>query len=81
MEFISSQQAMNEPFVCGVDSTGAVLVADSKNKKFQVYDTNDQWHMVTMDPISSHQPRDFLYDEDRDTVWVLTWKMEITSVN
>ena len=42
MELNSSEQAMSWPFVCGVDSTGAVLVADCNNKTFQVHETDDQ---------------------------------------
>ena len=71
MEFSSSQQAMDYPFVCGVDFTGAVLVADYGNKTFQVHETDDQWSVVSVDPISSHKPRDLLYDADTDSIWVL----------
>ena len=71
MELSSSEQAMIGAYVCGLDYTGAILVADSNNKRFQIHET-DQWSVVNMDPISSHKPRDFVYDADTDTVWVLS---------
>ena len=74
MDFSSRKQAMNMPFVCGVDSTGAVLVAGFHTQTIQIHGRDDQWSVIRIDPISSHLPRDFLYDADTDTVWVLTWK-------
>ena len=72
MEFSSSQQGMSWPIVSGVDSTGAVLVSDYLNQSFQIHETDDQWSVVSLEPISSHWPLDLLYDTDTDTLWVLT---------
>ena len=54
MEFSSSHQVLEFPFVCGVDSTGAVLVADHYNKTFQVHDTDDQWSVWTPSAHTGH---------------------------
>ena len=72
MDFSSNLQKMSLPCVCGVDSTGAVLVADYNNKSFQIHETDDQWSVVSVDPIRTHRLLDFLYDGDTDTVWVLS---------
>ena len=48
IEFSFSQQVMNLPFVCGVDSTGAVLVADHRNKNFQVHGRDGQWSVWSL---------------------------------
>ena len=72
MELRSTQQAMNGPYVCGVDSAGDVLVADHHNKMFQIHDTNNQWLVLSIDAIASHKQLDFYYDSVKDTVWILT---------
>ena len=72
MEFSSSKQVMDWPFVCGVDSTGVVLVADHHNKTFQIHETDGQWSEVRMESIRSHCPFNFLYHSDTNTVWVVT---------
>ena len=60
IEFDYSQQVMNWPLVCGVDSISAVLVADYSNKNFRVHERNDQWSVVNIGPISSNAPLDFV---------------------
>ena len=72
MEFGSTEEAMRYPFVCGVDSTGAVLVADHYNKKFQIHESGDKCSVVVIEPTSSHCQYSFLYDAGRETAWAFS---------
>ena len=72
LEFSSNQLVRDVPNVCGVDSTGAVLLADGDNKNFLVHERDDQWSVFSIEPVELDDPLDFLYDAETDTVWVLT---------
>ena len=41
---------MNFPFICGSDAEGAVMVADSGNKRLQVRDSANEWHVIQLQP-------------------------------
>ena len=62
------------PMVCGVDCTGAVLVADRGKKQFQVHETDGQWSVFKLDSLRGHDLFDLLYDPATYTIWVLSYK-------
>ena len=71
LNFTSNQQAMKTPYVCGVDFTGGVLVADCNNKQFQLFDADKTWSVFKIPCISAYHPFDFLYDAETDKIVVL----------
>ena len=72
VDFSSSEDTVRYLCVCGMDSTGAVLVADQGNRNFKVHMSDDQWSVVSMEPLPSHRPLDVLCDADTGNVWTLT---------
>ena len=40
----------NDPFICGSDAEGAVMVADFRNNRLQVRDSANEWHVINLQP-------------------------------
>ena len=73
LDFTSSQMSMIYPYVCGIDSTGCVLVADCNNKQFQLLDAGKTWSVIKILCIASQNPFDFLYHAESDKICVLIY--------
>ena len=71
LDFSSNLQPMSYPFVCGVDSTDGVLVADCSNEQFQLLDAVQTWSVFKTPCIALQNPFDFLYHAESDKICVL----------
>ena len=69
--FSSSLQTMHYPYVCGIDCTCGVLVADHGNKQFQLIDKDKTWSAFKIPCIDSWCPFDLIYHVESGDIWVL----------
>lgn len=61
------------PFMCDVDDLDNILIADSRNRKIQICDSEKHWHVLNIEPNVDLNMNHIVMSADTNTIWISTW--------